>query len=645
MSVASGQAVFLSYASQDAEAAKRICEALRAAGVEVWFDQNELVGGDAWDAKIRKQIAECGLFLPVISANTQSRLEGYFRVEWKLAARRTHAMATAKAFLLPVVIDDTRDAEAHVPDEFREVQWTLLRQGYGGQARLGDATQVGPGLDGASVAAFCTRVKTLLGSSEVARVSRPVGAEIMGQETHATADDRSVAVLPFANMSSDAENEYFCDGIAEEITNALSKVGQLQVAGRTSAFSFKGKTGDLREIGRTLNVGVVLEGSVRKAGHRLRITAQLIKVADGYHLWSERYDRELKDIFDIQDEIALAVVEALKMTLLGREKAAVLKRSTENTEAYQLCLKARHAWQRWTDEGFRIAFTFFNQALALDPSYALAHFGLGDSHLARGSLGREPIDVPKIRALIETAIRLDPNLAPAHALLGALVDGLLEWNWPLAESRCREAIALDPRSAHAHGAFGFPLCAMGRHDEAVAMFRRAVELDPFHPLWNASLIEAFLGQRDWAEALRQGETALQVAPEYWFALQFAGQAHGATGQWDVAIDEFERAVRSSGEVPYVIGLLGHALAKAGRRDEALQQLAKLRLRAETHYVPATALAYIHAGLGETDEALASLERALGTPDYWPIHSLTNWPVLDDLRPDPRFQALVRRIGL
>ncbi|MBI5770984.1 MAG: TIR domain-containing protein [Verrucomicrobia bacterium] len=641
-----GKAVFLSYASQDAEAAKRICESLRAAGVEVWLDQEGgLAGGDAWDAKIRGQIASCALFIPIVSANTQSRLEGYFRVEWKLAVRRTHAMATAKAFLLPVVIDDTRDAEAHVPDEFREVQWTLLRQGYGGQARLGDATQVGPGLDGASVAAFCARVKTLLGSSEVARVSRPVGAEIMGQETHATADDRSVAVLPFANMSSDAENEYFCDGIAEEITSALSKVGQLQVAGRTSAFSFKGRTGDLRGIGRALNVGAVLEGSVRKAGHRLRITAQLIKVADGYHLWSERYDREVKDIVDIQDEIALAVVEALKVTLLGREKTLVLKRSTENPEAYQLCLKAYHAWHRWTDEGFRTAVTLFNQAFERDPDYALAHFGLGDCYASRAILGREPFEKAKTRPLFETAIRLDPNLADAHAVLGAIIDGVLEWNWPLAESRCQTALALDPRSAHIRNVHGVLQSVMGRHDEAVATYRRAIELDPLGPLWNACFIQALLGKRDWAGALRQTQVTLDVAPEYWFALQLAGQAHLALSQWDEAVGKFERAVRSSGEVPYVIGLLGHALAKAGRRDEALEQLAELRRRAETHYVPATARAYVHAGLGELGEALALLERSLGAGDYWTIYSLTNFAVLDDLRSDPRFQALVRRIGL
>ncbi len=329
------------------------------------------MGGDAWDRKIREQIAACALFVPIISANTQARKEGYFRLEWKLAEDRSHLMAKGEPFIVPVSIDGTTERGALVPDAFTAVQWTRLPEG-------------------AATPQFVERVKKLLAPDDLHVGARLVRAQEDGraqgtplQDRVSVSDDRSIAVLPFANMSSDAENEYFCDGIAEEITRALSKVGQLQVAGRTSAFSFKGKTGDLREIGRTLNVGVVLEGSVRKAGSRLRITAQLIKVADGYHLWSERFDRELKDIFDIQDEIALAVVEALKVTLLGREKAAVLNRPTGNTEAYQLCLKARHAWQRWTDGGFRIAFTLFNQALALDPNYALAHFGLGDCYLAR----------------------------------------------------------------------------------------------------------------------------------------------------------------------------------------------------------------------------------------------------------------------
>ena len=388
----------------------------------------------------------------------------------------------------------------------------------------------------------------------------------------------SIAVLPFANMSADPENEYFCDGIAEEITNALAKVDRLEVAGRTSAFSFKGKTGDLRETGRALNVSTVLEGSVRKAGNRLRITAKLVKVTDGYHLWSERYDRQLEDIFEIQDEIALAVVEALKVTLLGEEKAAVLKRSTDNAEAYRLCLKAHHAWTRWTDEGFRTAISLYEQAVEKDSSYALAHFGLGHCYASWAILGREPADLRTMRTHLETAIRLDQDQADADAVLGAIVEGVVEWNWPPAESGCQKAIALNPRSAHVRNVYGVLLGVIGRHEESILMFRRAIELDPLGPLWNACLIQALLGNRDWDGALQQTRATLDVAPDYWYALQLAGQAHAASGHLGEAIATFERAVRASADVPYTIGLLGNALARAGRLDEALQQLAKLRAR-------------------------------------------------------------------
>ena len=453
----------------------------------------------------------------------------------------------------------------------------------------------------------------------------------------------SIAVLPFANMSADPENEYFCDGVAEEITSALSKVGQLQVAGRTSAFSFKGKTGDLREIGRTLNVGAVLEGSVRKSGSRLRIIAQLVKVADGYHLWSERYDRQMDDVFEIQDEIALAVVEALKVTLLGGEKTAVLKRSTENAEAYQLCLKATHAWARWTDEGFRTAMKLFEQALEHDPNYAMARLGLGDIHASWAMLGRQPPDLVKMRAELQAAIRHDPGLADAHAVLGA-VEAYYEWNWASAESRFQTAVALDPRSAHVRNVHGLFLGIVGRHDEALATYRRAIELDPLGPLWNACFAQALLGARDWDGTLRQAGATLDLAPDYWLALQIAGQASVASGDLAGAVATFERAVTASAEAPYVVGLLGNALARAGRRDEVLQQLAVLQARAASHYVPALAMAFIRAGLDQWDEAFALIERAREVHDPWLSQSVTLHTTLDPLRSDPRFQALLRRMN-
>jgi serine/threonine-protein kinase len=459
------------------------------------------------------------------------------------------------------------------------------------------------------------------------------------------AEAPSIAILPFANMSTDPENEYFCDGIAEEITNALAKVDRIKVAGRTSAFTFKGKAGDLREIGRALGVSAVLEGSVRRSGSRLRITAQLVKVADGYHLWSERYDRQMEDIFEVQDEIALAVVEALKVTLLRQEKAAVLKRSTDDPEAYHLCLKARHAWTRWNDEGFRTAFSLFERALVKDPEYALAHFGVGDCHGARALLGREPANLAEMRARVETALRLDPGLGDAEAMLGAIVDGVYEYDWRSAERRCQKAVASNPRAPHALNLFGILLSVLGRHEESHVMFRRSIGLDPLSPTWNVCFLQSLLGARDWDAVFRQSDVSQELAPGFWFALQLTGQAQAATGRVDEAIATFEDAVRASAEAPYAIGLLSNALAKAGRRGEAVGLLSRLSTRAETQYVPNVALAFAHEGLGQVDEAFALLDRAVGAHDPWLTYTLTDFAALDALRPDPRFTSLRRRIGL
>ena len=455
----------------------------------------------------------------------------------------------------------------------------------------------------------------------------------------------SIAVLPFANMSADPEQEYFCDGIAEEITSALVKVNQLRVAGRTSAFSFKGKGGDLREIGRTLDVSTVLEGSVRRAGNRLRITAELVNVADGYHLWAERYDRELEDIFAIQDEIALAVVDALRVTLLGQEETAVLKHSTQDPEAYQLCLKARHAWYRLTDEGFRTATRLFEQALAKDPTYALAHFGLGDCLMASTLV--DQVYTTKVRTHLEAALELDPNLADAHAVLGAIVEGTIEWNWSAAESRCRQAVALNPRAEHSRQLLGLVLMLIGRHEESLEENQRAVDLDPLNPVWNVSLLMALVAMRDWQGGRRQARSTLDLAPDHWFALCFSGQVSAATGHLEEAIVAFERGVASSGGASIMVGLLANALAKAGRREEASKQLEALLDRTKSSYVSPIALALAHEGLGtdHRNHALAVLERGLEVRDFWLSIFLRISPMLDDLRPDPRFADLLRRIGL
>ena len=374
---ASTRAVFLSYASQDAEAARRICDALRAVGLDVWFDQSALRGGDAWDASIRRQIKECALFVPVISANTQAREEGYFRREWNLAVNRTLDMADDKAFLLPVVIDATVDVNARVPEKFREVQWTHVPAGE-------------------ALAAFTERVQRLM-SGGAASATRVAPSRVVPTTVPATSEPAheapSIAVLPFVNRSRDEDDEYFSDGLADELLNVLAKIRGLRVAARSSAFTFKGKGATVAEVGRALNVATVLEGSVRKAGNRMRISVQLVKVADGYHLWSETYDRTLEDIFAVQDDIAQSVVKELRTTLLGgpldatAQVATAVKGRADDPEAHRLYLQGRFFLERMTGADIGRGVEYLEQATALDPKFALGWAGPGTSVFLAGGVG------------------------------------------------------------------------------------------------------------------------------------------------------------------------------------------------------------------------------------------------------------------
>ena len=488
-------AVFLSYASQDAGAAKRICDALRQAGIEVWFDQSELRGGDAWDANIRKQIKECALFVPVISANTQARLEGYFRLEWRLADQRTHLMARGKLFLFPVVIDETGEAAARVPESFTEVQWARLN---------GDALQA---------RAFAGRIRDVLllpgGAPEREAMApvRPVPS------ASGPAENSSVAVLAFANLSNDPENEYFADGISEELLNVLAKVSGLKVSARTSAFSFKGRNVPIPEIARTLGVAYVVEGSVRKAGDKVRITAQLIKATDGFHVWSDIFTRDVKDIFAVQDEIAAVIATNLKLKL-----NVVARPATVNPEAYELYLAGRQAWSLRTAEGFARAEQLLGRALALAPGFSRAHAALADVWLIRdsesltiGRIGqRGAQEFARIEASIERALALDPTSAEAHASLG--LTRTVAWRTDEAEREFRLAINLNANCAAARHWLGMILLIVGRIEEAVAELSQAVELDPLgaRVLDNLALALFMAGRTE--ESLAAAERALALQP-------------------------------------------------------------------------------------------------------------------------------------
>jgi len=455
-------AVFLSYASQDAQAAQRICEALRGAGIEVWFDQSELRGGDVWDQKIRREIRDCALFIPVISANTASRQEGYFRLEWDLADQRTHMMARNRVFILPVTLDASAELGGDVPESFQRVQWTRLLAGETppsfadrvqrlllpeASTPIRAATTAQAQIAGANrtrVQASRPARRGLLAAAAVIAlaavayfavnklwVSKPATASATSAANAPAAvfapPPHSIAVLPFVNMSGDKDQEYFSEGMTEELLNSLSRINELQVAARTSSFAFKDKDVDVATIAHRLNVGAVLEGSVRRSGNTIRITAQLINAVTGFHLWSQTYDRDLGDVLKLQTDIATAVAQALKVTLLGDISQKIELGGTRNPAAFDAYLRATKAFQsRHEAKDLPSIIAAYTEAIRLDGTFALA---LASRSVALTSYITEAVSGDAARETFEKAeadarlaIALAPELAQAHAALADLFE-------------------------------------------------------------------------------------------------------------------------------------------------------------------------------------------------------------------------------
>ena len=524
------KAVVLSYASQDAEAARRICEALRAVGVEVWFDQNELVGGDAWDAKIRKQIADCALFVPMVSAATQARHEGYFRLEWKLAAQRTHMMSGVRAFLLPVVIDETHDLDAHVPEEFRAVQWTRL-----------------PG--GETPPAFCARVKKLLGG-ETAVANSEVGARLVraqedgrgpvaplrkpsrpwlvptvgglaaalllvfalrpaakdpapsapalavaSQPTPSAApsaassapafDSKSVAVMAFKNLSSEKDSEYFSDGLSENIRDKLAGNSALRLVGSTSSFFYKGKNVPIAQIARELDVGTLVEGSVQRSGDQLRVVAQIINTTNGAQLWSEKFDRELTtaNLFAVQDEIAQKIAARLAPTETP-VAPTVAAAPTKNLAAYEAYLHGRSF--QTTATAFRDdAIREYQRAVALDPQFALAWAQLAQVVIGNIYSRLSTADLTLANRALDEARRLSGDFFETHLAASRL--HRLENRYDLAEADLAQAERLRPRTGDVANLRGLLELQQGRWSEGISLLRQATELDPQNGYFQGAL--------------------------------------------------------------------------------------------------------------------------------------------------------------
>jgi TolB-like protein/Tfp pilus assembly protein PilF len=648
--------VFLSYASQDADAARRICEALRAAQIEVFLDQSELRGGDAWDQKIRHEIHDCALFVPIISQHTQERLEGYFRHEWKLAIERTHHMAEQKPFLVPVVIDGTGDTEAFVPDAFRAVQWTRLAGGEtppafverimrllspalspmraesGATVGIREPVRMSRGLKPVLLAIVALVVLATIGVVVIDRfwVSRHVATSAAFNPP-----PHSIAVLPFTNMSGDKDQEYFSDGLTEELLNSLSQINELQVAARTSAFSFKGTNTDIGTIARKLNVGAVLEGSVRRAGNTVRVTTQLINAVTGFHVWSHAYDRDLGDLLKLETEIAGAVASALKVNLLGDVATRIEVGGTRNPAAFDAYLRARKA-NRSADEQRAIA--EFTEAIHLDPTFALAFAwrSLVYSNLGEGVPGLTPHQISERQESdAREAIKLAPELAEGYGALGRSAEKALDFTE--AREAYERALALAPGNATVLTMNSYFLSAMGHFDEAISAARHAVTLDPFNGNSHVTLGATLLLARHYEEAITPFAETIRLDPQQRGTYALRGKAYYMLADLESARSSCEH----NPEYEPSQKCLAIVYDKLGRRADAVGELAKIK-SASTRGASAYEYAQIYAQWGDRAKALEWLDTAMRSRDPGLIDLKTD-PFLDPLRNEARFQAMMREL--
>jgi len=453
---------------------------------------------------------------------------------------------------------------------------------------------------------------------------------------------RSIAVLPFVNMSADAENEYFADGMTEEILNALARLPGLRVAARTSSFAFKGQNTDIRVVAEQLGVATVLEGSVRRSGPRIRVTAQLINAEDGYHLWSDRYDREMADVFAVQDEITAAIVGVLKVRLSGTAIIPITQRGTENLDAYALYLKGRFHWSQRAGSPLK-ALECFEGALQLDPAFALALTGVADAYTLLAWYGFMParVGMPKGQAAARRALEIDPENADAHCALGYNLM-TFDRDWEGAEAHLSRALHLAPRHNMARYWMAHLLLARGREVDAVAEIEKALETDPLSPFAHGQLGWMLFLTRQFERAETECRRALELNPALVFVHTVLGHVLLARGGDPAeAIASYEGGVKAARRHPSWLGWLGMALGLVGRADEARAVLAELGAAAEKAYVRPMAIAATHAGLGNIDEAFTWLERAFDERDAW-IFDLPFDVHLKFLLDDPRGAALLKR---
>ena len=456
------------------------------------------------------------------------------------------------------------------------------------------------------------------------------------------ADQKSIAVLPFVNMSADKNDEYLSDGMTEELINVLSKVPGLRVPGRTSCFAFKGKNEEdiFRKVGDQLHVGTVLEGSVRKAGDKLRVTAQLINVSDGYHLWSKDYDGDVKDILNFQSNVAEQVVQALQVKLGGEGTRVLAKKPTENPEAHRLYLLGRYEFAKYTQTGWNNAIHYYEQALRIDPEFALAYCGLADNYAYMGSVVMpEREAIAKEKEFAQKALELDPELAEAHMSFALVL--VADYDWRNGLKEFDRALELNPNLAFAYELQAWTVNGLGRFDEAIAKTRKAVELDPLNPFFQMSLSFYQYWARQYDDAIAQARKTLAMDPNSAISHVLLGLSFLKKGDTNGAIAELQKS-KTPDPGAWYQGYLGYAYAISGDRAKAEQALRELEQLAKRQYVSPTAFATIYLGLGQKEKCLDWLEKSYEQQDsacwYLKIDQ-----IYDSVRNEPRFQALVQKV--
>jgi TolB-like protein/Flp pilus assembly protein TadD len=662
----SSHAVFLSYASQDAPAAQRICEALRSAEIEVWFDQSELRGGDVWDQKIRREIRDCALFIPVISANTAARHEGYFRLEWDLADRRTHMMARDRVFIVPVSVDASHNAGTDMPESFHRVQWTrlpggetpptfvervrrLVLPGPVTPAGWGPATM---GTDAAPAAirrASASR-KWIAGLLAIVAVAVVVlGYNYMATEqllrstpAIAATTANSIAVLPLKNESGDASQQYFSDGISEDLITALSQIPGLKVIGRHSSFQFRDSKDDSKTIGTKLGVAHVLEGSVRQAGDVVRVSAELIDTSDGSTQWSERYDRPYKGLFALQDEITRAVAGALRTKLLPGEYAAAQSERppSGSLEAYNALLRGRFYSARNTETDLRKAIESYAQATQLDPRYGVAWSELAEtwtivsSGFLEGAQAQQAY--AEARTAADRALTLSPELAAAHRARGFLLHNDLDWRG--AEAEYRRAMELAPNDSETRFLLGNQMATLGELKTAIELTRQALVTEPLRAHWYNYLAVYLSGLNRLDEAEQMVRRAIELQPGAAWYHQTRTIIEVLRGNAQAALAAAQQ------EPPGAWQDVALALARQIGGDQSAADATLRTLIEKDAGLSAYQIAEVYALRNDAKATFEWLERALSNRDPG-ISFLLHDPFILRYKDDPRFAAFCRKVGL